>query len=89
MEIKEEGSIDKLTSMNCRISCPICNCRFEFNEYEIEIVTEKIHYDKGFKKLIGMNKGEKLHKYITCPWCHNKLKLRYTVESTEGINIKK
>lgn len=88
MDIKEEGSIDKLTDVRNRISCPFCGCRFEFSEYEIEIVTEKIHYERGIKKILGINKGEIFHKYIACPWCHNKLKLRYAVENVEGVNVK-
>lgn len=78
--VNQEGNRDMLVdSPESNISCPFCNCNFSFKEDNIEIVYEGIPYEKGIKKLFSMNKDTIIHRYVTCPWCRAKLKLKFVV----------
>lgn len=77
MQINKKGTNDKLPVLQNTVICPICNCEFVFEEKDIEVVVEGIPYEKGIRKLLGMNQNYIYHKYILCPWCHSKHKLIY------------
>ena len=87
MKIIKEGISSKFLFEDYRINCPFCNCEFEFEDNEVEIVTSPIPYEKGIRKLLQMNKGYKIYKYITCIWCKNKLRLKYSVDDIEGLEF--
>ena len=78
--INQEGSKDMLVdSPESNISCSFCSCNFSFREEDIETVYENIPYEKGIRKLLTMNQDVIIHRYITCPWCKAKLKLKFVV----------
>jgi hypothetical protein len=79
MKIDEDGNVNRIPSEMNRLKCPFCNCIFTFLETDIDVVTEGIPYDKGFKGFFKINKYYIYHKYVTCPWCKAKLKLRYII----------
>ena len=87
MEINKEGNLTKLNGDMAKISCPFCNCDFKFSENDLEIIIEKIPYQNGIKGMLKITKDYIVHKYITCPWCKNKLKLKYVVDDIEGLEI--
>lgn len=79
MKIQTRGEINKLPKFSNSIICPICGCEFFFLEKDIEIIIEGIPYEKGIKKILGLKQDYIYHKYISCPWCKEKLKLNYTL----------
>ncbi|MGN1327577.1 MAG: hypothetical protein ACI4VQ_05855 [Clostridia bacterium] len=80
--VEKKGEADKFaTNEENKITCSFCHCEFSFKEGNIEAVMEGIPYEKGIKKLLKMNKTYIIHKYITCPWCKSKLKLKYTIDN--------
>ena len=80
IQILENGKDDKSTKSKMSISCPYCLCSFNFIESDIETIYEIIPHTSGIKKFLGLKKAYVPHKYITCPWCKAKLKLKYVID---------
>lgn len=67
------------------IHCPYCDCDFAFKENDIENNIDYVYFDKGIKKIFQVVKDVIVTRYITCPWCKVKLKLKFIVESTKEV----
>lgn len=82
----KEGDEDKVQNSPFKeVVCPYCDCKFAFKESDIENVVDYIYYDKGIKKVFQAIKDAIVTRYITCPWCKAKLKLKFTVETTKEV----
>ena len=57
-----------------------CGCHFSALESDIEEQIIAIPHDKGLKKVFGMSKGYIHNRYISCPVCFRKMKVKYYVE---------
>lgn len=57
-----------------------CGCVFSTTESDIEEQIIPVPYDKGIKRTFGMAKGYIHNRYITCPSCFRKMKVKYCVE---------
>ncbi len=80
MTINKEGkenAFDK--GMDNELECPHCKCKFSFKEEDIEVIVRGIPYKTGIKKILKINEDYIVHKYITCPWCRSRLRLKYTI----------
>lgn len=73
---KKYYSIDNgLSNIVCK-----CGCRFSASESDIESETIPVPYEKGIRRKLGMAQGYIYNKYITCPSCFRKMKVKYCVE---------
>ena len=73
---KDYNIIDNgLSNIKCK-----CGCRFSATESDIETDAIPIPYEKGLKKKFGMVQGYIYNRYITCPSCFRKMKVKYCVE---------
>lgn len=61
------------------ITCK-CGCHFSAAESDIEEQIISVPYEKGIKKFFGMSQGYIRNRYITCPSCFRKMKVKYCVE---------
>ena len=57
-----------------------CGCQFSATESDIEEQIIPIPYEKGIKRVFGAAKGYIHNRYITCPNCFRKMKVKYYVE---------
>lgn len=70
------NSIDNgLSNIVCK-----CGCNFSATEADIETSSIPVPYDRGIKKVFGMTQGYIYNRYITCPSCFRKMKVKYCVE---------
>lgn len=81
MKILDETNIsysnidNGLSDITCK-----CGCHFSATESDIEEQIIPIPYEKGIKKFFGMCQGYIRNRYITCPSCFRKMKVKYCVE---------
>lgn len=73
----KENAFDK--GMDNELECPHCKCKFSFKEEDVEVAVRGIPYKTGIKKILKINEDYIVHKYITCPWCRSRLRLKYTI----------
>jgi hypothetical protein len=83
MKINDKGKDCRVTKWENSASCPFCNCNFSFKEEDIEIMNEGSPYEKGLKRFLRLNKGYIVHRYVICPWCKAKLKLKIVVDTID------
>lgn len=74
-----EGNDNGLSNIFCK-----CGCRFSAKEKDIEEQIISIPYEKGIRKVLGMAKGYIHNRYITCPNCFRKLKVKFYVEDLKN-----
>lgn len=68
-----------LSSIVCK-----CGCHFSANESDIEVEVINVLYDKGIRKKLKIAKKHIYSKYITCPVCFRKMKVKYCVEDSKN-----
>lgn len=61
-----------------------CGCCFSASESDIEVQVIPVPYEKGIKKAFGMAKGFVYNRYVTCPSCFRKMKVKYYVEDSKN-----
>ena len=84
MIVNREGAQDKrINSPYTDVKCVFCHCNFSFKEKDIETVVESIPYDSGIKKVFGSIKDYIVYRYVTCPWCKSKMKLKFIIDDLE------
>lgn len=84
MVINEEGDQEKQANSSYnKLKCIFCNCEFSFKEKDIETVVENIPYESFFRKLIGQIQDYIVYRYVTCPWCKSKIKLKLVIDDTK------
>lgn len=61
-----------------------CGCHFSATEADIETEIIPIPYNKGIRKTFGIAKKYVHNRYITCPSCFRKMKVKYYVEDNRN-----
>lgn len=73
---KKYNNIDNgLSNIKCK-----CGCCFSATESDIEVEVISVPYERGIKKALGMSQGHICNRYITCPSCFRKMKVKFYVE---------
>lgn len=73
--VLDDSNDNGLSHIICR-----CGCQFSANESDIEEQTIPIPYENGVKKIFKVTKGYIHNRYITCPNCFRKMKVKFYVE---------
>ena len=76
IETKTKLNIDNgLSNIKCK-----CGHSFSVTENQIEEQIIQIPYTEGIKGFFGMTKELIYNRYVTCPECYRKMKLKFYVE---------
>lgn len=73
--ILDDSNDNGLSHIVCK-----CGCQFSANESDIEEQITSIPYESGIKKLFKITKSYIPNRYITCPNCYRKMKVKFYVE---------
>lgn len=81
MKILDEDNLicNNIDNGLSRIFCK-CGCCFSATECDIEEQIIAVKHETGIKGFFGCTKSYIRNRYITCPNCFRKMKIKYYVE---------
>lgn len=83
LENEEDMFLNNIDNGLSNIVCK-CGCIFSATEKDIEDQIIPVPYNKGIKKFFGITQYYIHNRYITCPSCCRKMKVKYYVEDVKS-----